>query len=227
MLSLWYKSGHAGKKIMPNHRSHSWIAFLSFAACLCLSSCGMELGWPEQKSATEDQDSKTTPKLRIFVTKATTNGKIGSGSIGQADSLCEQDENKPETGTYRALLSDGTNRVALPLAQRKDWVLEAKRTYIRPDNTVIGTTTSQAVLPFPLKAAISTEKLEVWTGIGGGAWTAGLSCGTWSKDDAAVSGVFGYSDRIVGEALAGGTSSCETARRLYCVEQAPLDDDEE
>lgn len=206
--------------------SRNWIYLLTLSATLALSSCGMELGWPEQK-ASEGQDSKdSTVKLRIFVSKATTNGQIGSGSIGQADSFCEQDENKPDTGTYRALLADSTNRVALPIAQRKDWVLEAKRTYIRPDGTVIGTTNTNGVLPFPLKAAISTENLSVWTGIGGGAWTSGLSCGNWAKDESAVSGVFGYSDRIVGEALAGGTSSCEIARHLYCVEQPGLEDEE-
>jgi hypothetical protein len=160
------------------------------------------------------------------VSKATTNGKIGSGSIGQADSLCAQDENKPSTGTYRALIADASNRVALPLTQRKDWVLEAKRTYTRPDGTVIGTTSTNAVLVFPLKAAISTENLSVWTGIGGGAWTSGLSCSNWAKDETAVSGLFGYSNRINGEALSGGSGSCETALHLYCVEQPALDEDE-
>jgi len=194
-------------------------------AALSLSSCGMELGWPEPV-AKDDSDSTTESKLRIFVTDATTDGKIGSGGIGQADSFCEQDANKPETGTYRALLSDGSNRVALPLTQRKDWVLAAKRTYIRPDGTVIGTTTSQAVFAFPLKASIAKESYAVWTGIGGGAWTAGLGCTAWTKDGTGDSGIYGHSDRINSEILVAATGSCEIARRLYCVEQPAVDEED-
>lgn len=205
-------------------KSPKWISLFALAACFSLSSCGMELGWPDQREA-QDQDSKDYPKLRIFVSKTTTDGKIGVGSISQADSLCAQDENRPATGTYSALIADSANRVALPLSQRKDWVLVAKRTYTRPDGTVIGTTGTNAVLTFPLSAAISAENLPVWTGIGGGAWTSGLSCGNWAKSDSAVSGLFGYSDRVTGEALSGGSSSCETARHLYCVEQPPLEDE--
>lgn len=204
-------------------QSPKWIPFFSLAACLFLSSCGMELGWPEPKAATESQDSSEA-KLRIFVSKATTNGKIGSGGIGQADSLCEQDENKPSTGVYRALLSDGSGRVAMPIGQRKGWVLAEKRTYTRPDGTVIGTTTSQAIFALPLKAAITKDAVSVWTGIGGGAWTSGLHCEGWSKDTVGVNGVFGTSNLVVGGVLAAGTSSCETARHLYCVEQPALED---
>jgi hypothetical protein len=116
--------------------------------------------------------------------------------------------------------------VALPLTQRKDWVLAASRTYIRPDGTVIGTTTSQAVFVFPLTAAASSDSLSVWTGIAGGAWTAGLGCTAWTKDGTGDSGIFGYSNRINGEALVGATGSCDVARHLYCVEQPALDEDE-
>jgi hypothetical protein len=210
---------------MPQYRFPKWILCFSVLAALSLSSCGMELGWPEP-AAKDDSDSTTQSKLRIFVTDATTDGKIGSGGVGQADSFCEQDANKPDTGTYRALLSDGSNRVALPLTQRKDWVLAATRTYIRPDGTVIGTTTSQAVFAFPLKASIDKDSLLVWTGTAGSAWTSGLGCTAWTKDGTVDSGIFGYSDRINSEALVGATGSCDVAKHLYCVEQPALDEDE-
>ena len=69
----------------------------------------------------------------------------GSNAIEKADSFCNNDPNKPNSSTYKALLVDGITRDAISLT---DWVLESNTTYYRPyDNVEIGATTNTAIIP--------------------------------------------------------------------------------
>jgi hypothetical protein len=92
----------------------------------------------------------------IFTTSGTNNGNFG-GMAG-ADAYCTSDANKPTRGTYKAMLVDGTNRVACTssfcggsgVSEHVDWVLDPTTLYSRSDGTPIGTTTSAGVFTFPL-----------------------------------------------------------------------------
>lgn len=195
---------------------------LLLGIALSLSGCGLELGYPTGQNATDTKESST--KLRIFVTdRATTGlmGNSGAGRIDAADDFCMDDANRPSgSATYRALLVDGSDRIATPGNQR-DWVLRAKTTYIRPDRTVIGTTNADAVFTFPLTAAISTQTLPVWTGLDAD-WRANADdCNAWRDDGASRSGRTGRPSFQSNEAIsnAAGSSLCSQSYRLYCVEQ--------
>lgn len=67
---------------------------------------------------TPSGDSTNTPKYKTFITAAKFNGDIQSAggqatAIESADSLCMADANKPtDSSTYKAMLVDGTNRLA-------------------------------------------------------------------------------------------------------------------
>jgi hypothetical protein len=86
--------------------------FLLFLLSLVLSGCGLRLGYPDYTSSPAASTSESDEKYRIFITATTTDGLIGSGGVAGADALCNVDANKPSTGTYRALLVDGTTRIA-------------------------------------------------------------------------------------------------------------------
>lgn len=196
---------------------------LLLSMLLALPGCGVELGYPVGQNAVNTPESKT--KLRIFVTAGDTTGLIGnsgSGRVAAADDFCANDSNRPAgTGPYRALISDGSDRIATPGSQR-DWVLRPKTTYIRPDKTVIGTTNSDAVFTFPLTAGISAQTNPVWTGLNGD-WTANSDdCNGWRDNSTASKGRTGRPNMQSNEAItsAAGAVDCNLRYRLYCVEQS-------
>ena len=82
-----------------------------------LSGCGVRLGYPDSPTAPATSESESKKKYRIFVTAATTDGLIGTGGINGADSFCNVDTNKPTTGTYKAMLVDGSTRIAVAGSQ--------------------------------------------------------------------------------------------------------------
>ena len=94
----------------------------------------------------------------IFVTTGTSDGLIGAGGIAEADAFCMADAGYPGTGTYKALIVDGTNRIACTTAncsggagEHTDWVLKASTAYVRSNgSTAIGTTTAEGIFSFPL-----------------------------------------------------------------------------
>ena len=82
------------------------------------------------------------------------------------------DSNYPGSGTYKALITDGTNRVACTSAncatggagENINWVLTPSTEYFRTDGTTeIGVTTSAGIFSFPLSNAITASGVA-WTG---------------------------------------------------------------
>ncbi len=107
----------------------------------------------------------TTPTdKKIFLSASGHNGNFG-GATG-ADTFCMGDANYPGTGTYKALLTDGSTRIACTTAncgggpsEHVGWILAANKRYTRVDGTEIGTTTANGIFTFPLTNSISTVSI--------------------------------------------------------------------
>ena len=165
----------------------------------------------------------------IFITAATTTGNIGS--IAAADALCAADANKPDAGTYKAMIVDGPNRQACTSAgctvggasEHTDWVLSASTAYYRPDGTTaIATTTSNGVfnLVTELTNSFSATSYGVWSGMLGD-WTTspGGSCTNWSSSAGGESANYGDTSKKDTNAISTAVQACSTSSYLACVEQ--------
>jgi len=125
--------------------------------------------------------STTTTTTRTFkytyVTANMASGNfqtLGAGATGieGADNLCESDASYPGTGTYKAFLVDGVNRVACTTAncgggigEHTDWVLAPNTEYRRINGkTTIGTTNALGLFTFPLDNQIVAANVDLWTG---------------------------------------------------------------
>lgn len=170
----------------------------------------------------------------IFVSNSTSDGDFDTDNDGngitEADDLCTNDGNKPTSGTYKAMIMDGTNRVACTSAncsggvsEHTDWVLKTSQEYRRTDETtVIGTTTSNGIfnvgLPTPtLDNAIGTVSTFVWTGLAGD-WTSNNDCTNWTST--AGTGTNGQAVNTNNIFLFNNSGDgCSNTRVVYCVEQ--------
>ena len=92
---------------------------------------------------------------KIFVTTSLTNGNLGG--VTGADSFCNNDSNKPDSSTYKALIVSNTRRACTTAecsggpSEHQDWVMSANTNYYREDGlTLIGTTTDNGIFSFPL-----------------------------------------------------------------------------
>ncbi len=182
-------------------------------------------------------------KKKTFVTAATYNGDIKTAggkanAIASADSLCMADANKPAGGgTYKAMLSDITTRAACTTPNciftyndGIDWVMQANAIYTRSDGTTVVMTTGPSGIwdfvnpntdPRKLPATFDTTGTTYWTGLDWD-WRAtqtGSFCGYWSNGTSGVNGDFGSGDKADDLAIGGGSSGCDVARHLLCIEQ--------
>lgn len=167
---------------------------------------------------------------RIFIT-STHDGDFGG--ISGADSFCMSDGNNPDAmATFKALLVDGTARVACTTAncgggtgEHTDWVLDAGTQYKRAsDNTVIGTTTANGVFT-TLSAAFATGGGYYWTGLNTD-WTSdtGNDCSEWGDGSGSSNGAAGQESQTNGDAVSASPAMpCDTVmtppHALLCVEQ--------
>ncbi|HEX7450659.1 MAG TPA: DUF1554 domain-containing protein, partial [Polyangiaceae bacterium] len=162
----------------------------------------------------------------IYVTSAPQQANFG-GVVG-ADAQCNS--SPPTVGTYKALLVDGTTRVACTSAQCTTggaaegvgWVLAPNTKYVREDGTtVIGTTSAAAIFVFPLTASFGTNGDSYWTGLNTDWTTSPDSCSGWTQTTTffASEGAANTSDS---RAIHGAVSDdCTTVAgaSFACVEQ--------
>ena len=153
--------------------------------------------------------------------------KANFGGVSGADAECNA--SPPIAGTYKALLVDGTTRVACTSAQcvtsgaaeGVGWVLAPNTKYVRADGTtVIATTTGAAIFSFPLAASIGTNAFSYWTGLSADWTTSPDSCSGWAQ----TTGFFateGLADTTDSQAIVGVSESCATlAGAVFaCVQQ--------
>jgi hypothetical protein len=202
------------------------------AATVLVASCGGGGG----SSGPPPPVVSSGPK--IFATSATHSADFlhdtsltGSTAMEKADNYCQTDANRPDSGTYKAILVDGIVRDAVtPL----DWVLKPNTTYYQANNNVvIGTTTSVALFgqnvtndihdSFGVSGGNNSNTSTVWTGFGDGlsfttgpltcnAWTYGGSDGTYAP--------YGISYGTDGtEWYTNGGQVCSLPSHIYCAEQ--------
>lgn len=173
-------------------------------------------------------DIPCTSSCRIFVTDSTPTGNVGS--IAAADALCMADANYPAgSGTFKAMFVDGTNRractsascVTSGVAEHVDWVLAASTSYVRTDNTSIGTTSTLGLLPGTLNASWNGLATFTWTGLDSNPlWVADVNCSNWTSASNGTSGSRGVNNNTdIQSAIGIGTSTCDNQRHLICVEQ--------
>jgi len=175
---------------------------------------------------------------RFFVTASAYTPGSGFVGISGADGKCAAEAIAfGFSGTYRALIVDGTTRRACTsnncitsgAAEHQDWVMHAGATYVQSDGvTVIETATANAVFTVALTNNITGAASSYWTGISGlGFWNwvtdPANNCSSWSDGTNASSGTYGVSswtdDRAI--AISSATATCDnvTSNHLLCVEQ--------
>jgi hypothetical protein len=180
------------------------------------------------------------PKYKTFVTAATFSGDIASAGgqatgIASADALCMADANKPaDSSAYKAILIDGTNRVACTTSlcsggtsEHIDWVLQPNAEYYRSDGTtLILKTNANGIFDFGanLTNSFDTTNSTYWTGLSSD-WTdsnANIRCLGWTYGVFGPTlGGYGMGDQTNYSSIAGSTGYdfCDAIRNLVCVEQ--------
>lgn len=179
---------------------------------------------------------------RIFVTASNYNGDLtadfGSGvyanGILGADARCNRnlDANKPSTGSYKALITDGTERVACTISncgsgigENTDWVLTAETKYIRAsDSAPLFVTNSSAIFVFGTMDSpfASMGSVQYWGGFtSSNKWlNSPLDCSNWTTSGAGSNGRVGYSDQTDYTSIRNSNDiSCNQNHHLICVEQ--------
>lgn len=191
---------------------------LLVSSLLLLSSCGNDKGFGLVTS------SSSTKK--IFVSAVTYSG--GLGGVGGADATCESDTNRPSGGGYyKALLADGSSRIACTTAfcsggesEHSDWPLQPDTTYVRAsDGVEIGKTgPSAGIFSFPLSAGFSATFGTYWSGLENN-WISDAddNCTQWSST--LVTGASGGTAETDEYSIRYATNACSGTRRLVCVEQ--------
>ncbi len=164
---------------------------------------------------------------RIFVTALAFDGNLG-GAVG-ADALCNADSAKPNSSTYKALITQNSARQACltgdcaPAAgveESRDWPLHAATNYVRADGTTnIGATTTKAIFSAPLANAVAGGGTQVWTGLTAVWTTSPDTCFGWTDALPASSGARGTANAMTNSSWAAGQNPCNVSRALYCVEQ--------
>ncbi|MCR9142988.1 MAG: DUF1554 domain-containing protein [bacterium] len=173
----------------------------------------------------------------VFRTAATHNGDFdndpllggnGDGSgIAEADAFCTADANRPNTSTYRALLSKTTPAPARIGSLtpnlgdgQTDWVLSPNLNYYRQDGTTpVFTADANGIFVFgAFSNSFEASAGLYWTGLRND-WVvrAGLNCSGWSSTGG--NGGTGDPTATNGAAIQSATPLCATPTHLICVEQ--------
>ncbi len=167
--------------------------------------------------------------FRIFLTAATTAGN--TGGIGGADSICNNDVNRPSARNYKALLVDGVNRRACTTAncpggtaEHIDWVLYANKRYFRSDGTTsLFTANDAGIFVFGnLSNAMTGTANSYYTGFSSaGDWTSsGSNCLLWANNTSGNIGRTGTGTFTNYSTLRDASNTtCDTVLKLLCVEQ--------
>lgn len=219
----------------------SYPFFLVFISVLSFSTCNPEeentdalVGLIANNSTNASSNTSSTANCgttgfcMIFATAA--NATVNAGIAG-LDTNCSSDTRKPSNGrTFKALVSDGTNRRACTNAncstgtgEHLDWVLKPSKEYRRIDGTtVIGTTTANGVFSFPLTNVFQTTITgtnSIVTGLNTN-WTSNANdCADWTTNAGGTSTSFAVHDDLTSASLSAGTQACNNVSKVVCVEQ--------
>lgn len=151
-------------------------------------------------------------KDRRVKLSADTTGALGG--VAGADALCAAD------GAYKALLVDGSTRVAPGMTGNGTaWVLKPGYRYWdgAPAPRLLFSTDSHARVTLPMNAAVGAAQQHIWTGLATDWSTATNTCGAWSTTDAR--GRVGAADAIDASALSSLDEACMQLHPVLCVQQ--------
>lgn len=157
---------------------------------------------------------------RIFLTSGTFNGAL-FGAAG-ADTLCSIDSNYPGSGTFKAMLTQGTVRRASVSANagdsQVDWVLKPNYEYITTGGNPLFNSNANSLFVFGTLTNVLGSG-NVWTGLNANWTNAAQHCSNWTSSSNGVSGNTGDSSALNSSFNSFGTDTCDTLKHLYCVEQ--------
>lgn len=182
---------------------------------ILLSNCANNTSTTSASGSTTGSTTGTTNK-RIFITQTAYTGNLGG--IAGADTKCAIDANNPG-GTFKALIVDGTNRVATTGSQT-GWVLATTKSYYTLGWSLIGTTDVNGLFTTTnLANAVTTAAASAWTGLTTTWTTSANTCTGWTlttgNGDAGTTNTINVANFISN----GMTNACTSTFRLICVEQ--------
>ncbi|TGL56056.1 DUF1554 domain-containing protein [Leptospira kemamanensis] len=182
---------------------------------------------------------------KVFITASTFDGNLqGAAANGPAgaDEKCAADANKPSSGTYKAMVTDGANRRACSspncgggVGENIDWIFQSGRIYIRSsDSASLFTPNAAGIINAP--ATILNHSFDsgvtkyYWTGFAQtNYWEEATfqttnSCINWTTNattpTASEGGRVGASNVTDYTAFRSGNGrSCSDSYHLVCVEQ--------
>lgn len=161
---------------------------------------------------------------RLFVSSSTSKGNLGG--VSGADTTCGTlASGAGLTGTWKAWLSSTTASASSRLSHSSyPYILVNETTKIANDWAGLSSGTILASINRDQTNATVSAGALSWTNTtaNGGIFTATSSavCSNWASNAGGNTGRYGTNDRLTGgEWTNTASGSCNTARRLYCVEQ--------
>lgn len=187
---------------------------------------------------------------KVFITASTFDGNLqGAAANGPAgaDVKCNSDANKPSSGTYRAMITDGTNRRACTSnncttsgdSENAFWVFEENRIYIRSSDSayllspnaagILPATLGNFSNPYTLNHSFDSGTTKYyWTGLAQSpdfwstaSFSTDYTCANWTSNaNISDGGRVGISNSTTYTAFrSGGGRNCSDSYHLVCVEQ--------
>ncbi|ALO02026.1 DUF1554 domain-containing protein [Leptospira interrogans] len=199
--------------------------------------------------------------LYVFVTSYTNSTSVlplthngNFTGISGADAYCNSHipSSLSGTGSYKAMLVDGVNRVATTVGPnsssgQKDWVFIKNTSYYRPDGKMVFTTNDAGLFDFST-GSLSYAFVDsfylwdfgIWTGLQSN-WktvpsTQLCSSGSqpWTNGNASVQGGIGYANYKTGTSISAGSIPCQWKETqdpnsqgsmemgILCVQEKPV-----
>ncbi|TGL44778.1 DUF1554 domain-containing protein [Leptospira perdikensis] len=160
---------------------------------------------------------------RLFLSASTYQGG-GFGGVSGADAICASDIQCPPGSICKAMILNGTTRVASATANlgdgQIDWVLKPNAHYYLSDGvTLVSNTNGTSLFQFPFTTAVDSVNYGTWFGgVAGWIYDTNTSCFTWT---AVVNTESGYILRTqqTSNLFLGATYACNNLLKLLCVEQ--------
>ncbi|MBL8020283.1 MAG: DUF1554 domain-containing protein [Leptospirales bacterium] len=209
-----------------------WLMFLGllFSGCAQYNASSSLLGLLLNQTNGSVTGSVASQR-RIFLSATTHDGNFGT--IAAADSICNNDANRPAaTSNYKALLVDAVNRTACSstncatsgILENVDWVLQPNTTYYRTNGTTpIFTTNAAAIAIFNLTNSITGTAAVYWTGMRGtpNTWQGSTAnrCNFWTDGSAGFQGGTGLGNSVNNSSIRNTSPNCNVLQSLLCVEQ--------
>lgn len=197
-----------------------------------------------QLTAAEVRALVFQPNKRIFLTNNAYTGNLlgnggvfgapgGSSGIQGADAKCmwASEAARPATGRYKAFVVGTAERLACAatanctnVLENRDWIMKPRVQYTAVNReTKIGITNDAGIFPFgTLSNALDAGAIEYRTGMTAtwqtmaGCYNAGIA---FVDDNALTNGSYGVANQTGSGFISSSFSSCDTARRILCVEQ--------